>query len=437
MNKETKLGIFISLILGAFLVLLFYVGNFSLGKFYKFNVLFDNIDGLSKGAPVKMNGIEIGKVVDMELKENKVSLVIKIQDKIKILKNVNFRIASTGIVGTKFLEIYKGDDSFSSEYIKKGDIFLGDYTPSINDIVKKFSNIFDDLSGKGNFKDSDVSKILKNVREITEKFNLALGNDEKDVRDIIKNIKEFSAFLSNFSDKDKNNISQILESLKNASTKIDILMTTLNSNKGTIGTLVNDDETASKVKETINSIKDVGDDLKNLTNRVKDIEIFWYTDYNYNVGDDLGRLGAGIVIQTNPSKRYILKGYNFDFDTDDKYDRGDQRYNSITALIEKDFSKYFSFHVGLINSGGGMGARIKKGKFALETDVYSAKRFSKDYEKILWINTNLIYSPIRWASIKAGMSDILERQNFTLGMDINVKDEDISYLFGLIGLARL
>ena len=84
-----------------------------------------------------------------------------------------------------------------------------------------------------------------------------------------------------------------------------------------------------------------------------------------------------------------------------------------------------------------MGAKVKKGKFALETDIYSAKRFSKNYEKILWFNTNLVYSPIRWATIKAGMSDILERQNFTFGIDVNVKDEDISYLFGLLGLARL
>ena len=141
----------------------------------------------------------------------------------------------------------------------------------MNDFFKKFTTFFEDLSENGNLKDSDISKILKNIREITEKCNLALGNDEKDIRDIIKNIKEFSEFLSNFSDKDKNNIRQILESLKNASKKIDILMTTLNSDRGTIGTLVNDDETASMVKETMNSIKDVGNDLKNLTNRVKNI----------------------------------------------------------------------------------------------------------------------------------------------------------------------
>ncbi len=437
MNKEIKLGIFISLILSSFLVLLFYVGNFSLGKFYKFNVLFDDINGLTKGAPIRMNGIEIGKVIDMELRENKVVLILKIQDKIKIHKNVNFRISSTGIVGTKFLEIYKKDQNFSQEFIKKGDILLGDYTPSINDVMEKFNTFFDNLSGNGDFESSEIAKILKNIRLISEKLNLALGDDEKDIKEIIKNIKDFSKFLGQFSDKDKKNISSILESLKNASQKIDILITTLNSDKGTIGTLVNDDETATKVKEAINSIKDVGNDLKNLTHRVKNIEIFWHADYTYNMDDDLGRMGAGIVIQTSPNKRYILKGANFDFDTDDKYDKGDQRYNSITALVEKDFNDYFSLHAGLINSGGGLGSRLKKGQFAIETDLYSSKRFSKDYEKILWINANLIYSPLRWASIKAGISDILERQDFTLGLDVNIKDEDISYLFGLIGLAKL
>jgi phospholipid/cholesterol/gamma-HCH transport system substrate-binding protein len=437
MNKELKLGIFISLMITMFSVLLFLVGNFSLGKFYKFHVLFNNIDGISMKSPVKMSGVEIGTVVSMELKNSEVLLTLKIKDDIKISRKSKFRISSTGIVGTKFLEIYMTEKDYSDDYIKPNDILKGDEIVSMSDIMTKVSNIFDNLTGKDGFENSDISKILKNVQQITEKINKGLGSDEKDVREIVTNLRAFSESLGQISKQDIKNLSGILSSLNSASAKIDLFMQTLNSKNGTIGALVNDEELAKQVRETVDSLKNVSGDIKKLTGRAKNIEIYWNTDFTYNYSDNMGRTGAGIVIQTSPDKRYILKGRNFDFDTDLNYDEGDQRYNSITALIERDLTKNITIHAGIMNSSAGAGAKIKKGKVGLESDIYRMYRENSEGDTIPWMDMAASYQILKWAKVKIGVSDIFERKDLTTGVEISVKDEDIAYLFGLLGLAKL
>ena len=131
---------------------------------------------------------------------------------------------------------------------------------------------------------------------------------------------------------------------------------------------------------------------------------------------------------------------NLSLDNETKYDEGDQRYKSFTALIEKDFyNKKFSLHGGIIESSFGVGNIIYYKNFELETNMF---RFSKEKNNEVnrnhpWLNSYLYYNIFHFLKIKAGISDIIDRKDFITGIDVRLRDEDISYLLGLIGLSKL
>ena len=62
MKSETKLGIFTILGLILFGFSLYFLGGLSVTRTYNLNIKFNDVSGLPIKAPVKLAGVEVGKV---------------------------------------------------------------------------------------------------------------------------------------------------------------------------------------------------------------------------------------------------------------------------------------------------------------------------------------------------------------------------------------
>ncbi len=447
LQKEIKLGIFVFSGILFFLLLILRIGNFSFGKSYVFFVEFSDVSGLPIKSSIKMYGVDIGKISDMKLENGLVRVAVEVKKDIKIFKNAKITIASSGMIGAKNLNITGGDNS--QGFIEKGDVVRGFDPVSIDKIIEKVSNIFNEIAPDGNMKNMSLVKTLKNLEEITHKLNEGLGKNSSDIRQIVVSIRDaansINVLSSDLKDLVHNNkeglqqdvdkIGEILEKISTAGDKINTFMETLNTGKGTIPTLVNDEKMAYELKETFTKVKDVSTDLKNFTNRIKKIDIYWDAELEHNFDDDLTRTNAGITFEPRDDKRYIFKFNNLVADSIGKFDKGDQKYNSFTALIEKDFNK-FRLHAGMVKSYGGVGGEYRAFEnFGIGTEVYRFTRENKSGDKIPWIDAYAYYNFVKWARLKVGVSDIAEKPSMTAGVDISIRDDDISYLLGFVGLA--
>ena len=449
MLKEVKLGFFVVLALSVFLFLVFKLGNFSLGKYYTFSIYFSDVSGLSVKSPIKMSGVEIGAVSDLELEKGEAKVIAKVKKGINIYKNSRFTIASTGVVGSKYLEITKV--AGEAEIIKEGDVVQGVAPYSMEKILDKLMTVFDGLTANGDVQKSSIFKTIKNLEQITDKINKGLGRDERDFREIVVNVREATKSINyvagEIKDLMKNNknaiqedidkFGKIMDHLNSAGEKINKFLDKVNNGDGTIATLVNDDKMAKEIKDTIVSLKDASSDIKNFTAKAKKIDVYWNTELNYNSKDKEERTDAGIIIEPKPDKRYILKVHNFSSDNISSYDAGDQKYNSFTALIEKDFGKT-TLHGGVIKSSGGVGLKYAYNKkVGAGLDAYRFNRENNVGKKVPWVDPYIYYSFVKWAKVKVGYNDVLEKSSVSASVDITIKDEDIAYLFGLVGLSRL
>lgn len=125
MNKinnyfEIIVGTFVLFAAAFFLFNSFKSSKVSNSGGYQLIAKFDNIDGLSQGSDVKISGVKIGTVTEQYLDEKtyRATLKLSISDNVKLASDSSAKIASEGLLGSKYLSIEPGADE---EMLKAGE----------------------------------------------------------------------------------------------------------------------------------------------------------------------------------------------------------------------------------------------------------------------------------------------------------------------------
>lgn len=78
------------------------------GDYYELQAEFSSTSGLKNGASVEIAGVEVGRVKNIGLKENRAQVVLSIQDGIIVFDDAIASIKTRGIIGEKFMELSPG-----------------------------------------------------------------------------------------------------------------------------------------------------------------------------------------------------------------------------------------------------------------------------------------------------------------------------------------
>lgn len=140
-TKETVVGIFV--VVG--LLLMTYM-TFKLGKvsflgndYYSLNAYFGSVSGLRIDSPVEIDGIEVGRIEQLILDQEKhMALVkLKIMRRIKVYDDASAAIKTSGLIGDKFVKI---DPGGSGELLSQGGTITETTTPAdIEDLISKYA----------------------------------------------------------------------------------------------------------------------------------------------------------------------------------------------------------------------------------------------------------------------------------------------------------
>lgn len=119
---------------------------------YRISAIFDNIGGLKARAPIKLGGVVIGRVSDIQLDETNYlpKVYIDIQSKYNhIPDNSSLSIKTAGLLGDQYLSLGLGfyDEELDTQYLKAGD--------TIQDT--KSALVLEDLVGQFLYKDNASS----------------------------------------------------------------------------------------------------------------------------------------------------------------------------------------------------------------------------------------------------------------------------------------
>jgi phospholipid/cholesterol/gamma-HCH transport system substrate-binding protein len=224
MSKEARVGIFVLL---GLVVLTFFTFRISkwggIGdKGYTITVDFDTAAGLEPKASVKMAGVPIGKVQEIQLVGTKARLVLRIDEGIRIPRDSVASIANQGMLGEKYVEIFPGKD-VDRMIASGGRIDNVIASPNLDELLRKVSLIGDDIkrfteSLSGTFGTPEgkqaLRDILVNIRDVSVSLRSVITGNQDRLNRIVANVERVSADLKDVTASNKENLHETIANLR-------------------------------------------------------------------------------------------------------------------------------------------------------------------------------------------------------------------------------
>ena len=116
------------------------VSNYTIAK-----ANFNRIDGINIGSDIRMSGIKIGNVFDIQLEKNKPTIFFNFKKQILIPDDSSISIQTDGLFGEKYIAIEPGG---SESILKSGEqLYYTEDALLLEDLLKKIIEL-----GEANFK---------------------------------------------------------------------------------------------------------------------------------------------------------------------------------------------------------------------------------------------------------------------------------------------
>ncbi|MXV38127.1 MCE family protein [Flavobacteriaceae bacterium Ap0902] len=278
-SKEVKVGIIAIVTMAAFFWLFKFLQGeniFSSGR--TFYVKYSNVDGLQPTKPVNVNGLRIGKVDDIIIKETPDSLYflvkMTIEEDLQFSKNTVAEIYEPGILAGKMIQL---NLDYSGEIAKDGDTLQAASSASlmrmVSDKLKPTQNRLDSvlvtLNGAlGQFSklaDEETNQSLKSVLKSLDASIIALGETATSLRLTSENASTLFVNADNKLDEVTANTNTMVKTTTKAIDKYGDVAQKLNESK-LDETLAQINEASHSLKTTLNRIETADGSLNGLIN---------------------------------------------------------------------------------------------------------------------------------------------------------------------------
>lgn len=190
-TNEAKIGILVVITLGILGVLHFKTANYSFSiKNYELKVRFKNIEGVEVNSPVTLNGLDVGRVKDIQIlygETTRVELTLLLQENAKLHEGAKAFVKNMGFMGEKYVALTSGDDG--KPFLKQGAVFDGQEPTDLDSVL------------------AEGKDIVTNVKEISERINERLKVNAEAIDEVVKNMNTTMKHVASIS----GNINERLE----------------------------------------------------------------------------------------------------------------------------------------------------------------------------------------------------------------------------------
>lgn len=300
-KRKVKIGAFfvlMFLILALFILIVGDINIFLKKKGYSLYVSFDTVIGLAKRSYVRMAGLKIGYVKDIQLIGNRPEVELVIDAGVSIQKGSVATMATAGLIGEKYVEVVPGEEE---GFFQPGDRIppsisvgidqLGNMLLSVGEEVKNIGESIKQILGEEenevNVKDllQDLSVFTTELKDFLaenkqgishgiEKTSQAVSNFDQKVDAIAENLEEFVSVLKDVVDENRDNVKLNLEKIQDLIKKTEESLRLLNDSlqkinkgEGTLGKLIVDPDLYQRADETLGEIEKIIQPFSSLQGR--------------------------------------------------------------------------------------------------------------------------------------------------------------------------
>jgi phospholipid/cholesterol/gamma-HCH transport system substrate-binding protein len=236
--SELRVGLFVLVGLLILAVAIFYVtGAGVFGPKYRLKTFMPEVSGLATGAPVRLDGVEIGNVERITIVPREhgkppdhmhnVEVDMRLDRRYQndILTDSAASLVTEGLLGNRYVNIQRG---YTGVPIKDGQAIPATEEKAIKEVVERSADV------------------LANLNALSD-----------DVKDLISGVRAGRGTLGKLLTDD-----QAYRHLNSILAKGDEIASTVQSGKGTVGKLVMSDEMGNKVENTLDQFNTILADLR-------------------------------------------------------------------------------------------------------------------------------------------------------------------------------
>jgi ABC-type transporter Mla subunit MlaD len=255
-----------------------------------FYVVYPNVEGLTTGRSIYLNGVDVGKVNSIELLASDSVLVGLSLDQTQQLPfDTKAYLRSIDLLGTKAIALEKGtspqmlpiggrikgvfDEDALGELTKKGISIsenLDETIVSTNSVVKSVDSLLSPA------RRADIEKVIMDVRYLTTALNETIGSKKQEIEQTIESLNRTMANADTLSNNSKIRVDSLLAKLeasseeldeiamnvKNVTGELDILLKKINAGEGSLGKLVNDPALYNNLDSLSSNLNDIMAEFK-------------------------------------------------------------------------------------------------------------------------------------------------------------------------------
>jgi phospholipid/cholesterol/gamma-HCH transport system substrate-binding protein len=298
LTKEIKTAI---LVIASILLFIwgygFLKGSDLLSSYKKMFVEYENVEGLATSSPVTINGLTVGKVKSITLKDNgKLLIEMQINNDFPITKGSLAQIYSPSPIGGKQIAIVpnsatkdlavSGDFLVSSMKVGFIDSLTGQIDPlkvkldklldNANNVLVSVNQVFDKRT-RENFQNSlaTLNETMAEFKIASKEVNGMLADNKSKISATMTNVEKASGNFSKLSDTlAKANIGKTVKSLEKTLANVDKMMASLESGKGTMGKLIKDETLYNNFAKTSKELELLLQDLRLNPTRYVNVSLF-------------------------------------------------------------------------------------------------------------------------------------------------------------------
>jgi len=273
-------------------------------------VQYDSVEGLATSAPITLNGLVIGKINTITINENTGKLLVEMQIKsdFPISQSSTATIYEPGFIGGKQIAI--NPNLKDNELAKEGSFLAGNTKPSLTDSLseklgpiqekldKLMGNADQLVTGLNNVLDKkaqeDLRKSLAELSLTMEQFhkasismNTVLDDNKAQLKTTVTNFSKISTDFAVISDSlKKADLGKTVKSLNNTLAKVNGIIKELESGKGTMGKLLNDDVLYNNLTKSSKELELLLQDVRLYPTRYINVSLFGKKNKPYKGPDN-------------------------------------------------------------------------------------------------------------------------------------------------------
>ena len=476
LSPEAKVGLFVIIGVVLLVVMSLRVSGVKIGrgKAYVITVKFDNVAGLDLDAPVLIGGVEVGRVKEILLDDFQAKLILKIHPQAVIADDFTAMIRTKGLLGEKYVALVPGSKD-ASPLKHGGEITrtatytdperlatqLSEIADDVKDVTKSLSKVLGGEKGEATLRNifQNIETTITNLNNTVIAINKTFSKNEEKFGSMVNNLEAFSQVLNKSGtqiakkletvtvsldeiiNENRVNLKESLANLRVASIKFQDTLDSLqrvvpqfeetfaslgsiaekiDRGEGTIGKLVNDEETVDVLNETLTG-------LNSFIAKTEKFKTFvgFKSEFLFDSTEAKGFFS--LTLRPTPNKFYFVEVIDNPRDRK-KFDKqggtGDLDEIRYSVQIGGKFDA-LTIRGGLLESTGGIGIDYSLLRDRLKL-TFEASDFDEDRGP--YLKAGATYDVNRYFFITGGYDDFISEQGLEsvyLGLGLRFEDEDL------------